>query len=125
METIVGFGADDISLHSLLLAHFAQRPSSAHGLLLYAQFDGLLREPHWWHWSRLVDLERFKRFSYLTKVSRSLSGSIGRGFAGEFCRYQLRPGIYEYNVVQANQFIVNIRDENDKTIFQSLLSTFR
>jgi non-lysosomal glucosylceramidase len=54
-----------------------------------------------------------------------LAGTIGRGFAGEFCRYQLKPGLYEYNVVHANQFIVNIRDENDKTIFQSLLSTYR
>ena len=52
-------------------------------------------------------------------------GTIGRGFAGEFCRYQLKPGIYEYGIVNANQFIVNIRDENDKTIFQSVMSTYR
>lgn len=50
-------------------------------------------------------------------------GTIGRGFSGEFCRYQMRPGLYEYNTVHANQFIVNIRNENDATIFQSLLST--
>jgi len=55
----------------------------------------------------------------------NISGTIGRGFAGEFCRYQLKPGLYEYNVVAANQFIVNIKDENGATIFQSLLSTFR
>jgi non-lysosomal glucosylceramidase len=54
-----------------------------------------------------------------------LIGTIGRGFSGEFCRYQLKPGIYEYNTVNANQFIVNIQDENNKTIFQSLMSTFR
>lgn len=52
-------------------------------------------------------------------------GTIGRGFAGEFCRFQMRPGMYEYNTVQANQFIVTIKDENDTTIFQSLLSTYR
>lgn len=52
------------------------------------------------------------------------SGTIGRGFAGEFCRYQMRPGIYEHNVVHANQFIITIRDVSDNTIFQSLLSTF-
>lgn len=52
-------------------------------------------------------------------------GTIGRGFAGEFQRFQMRPGIYETNVVHADQFIVTIRDENDKTIFQSLLSTYR
>lgn len=48
----------------------------------------------------------------------------GRGFRGEFCRFQLRPGKYEYNTVIANQFIVNIKDANKKTIFQSVLSTY-
>lgn len=52
-------------------------------------------------------------------------GSIGRGFAGEFCRFQMKPGLYEYNTVHANQFIVTIKNENDVTIFQSLLSTYR
>lgn len=52
------------------------------------------------------------------------SGTLGRGWAGEFCRFQMRPGIYEYNVVHANQFIVTIRDAGDKTIFHSLLSTY-
>ena len=52
-------------------------------------------------------------------------GTIGRGFAGEFCRYQMRPGLYEYNTVVANQFVVTIKDETDQTIFQSLLSSYR
>lgn len=52
-------------------------------------------------------------------------GTIGRGYAGEFCRFQMRPGIYEYNVVQANQFIVTIKDQKGCTIFQSLLSKCR
>lgn len=52
------------------------------------------------------------------------SGTMGRGFAGEWCRFQMRPGIYEYNVVHANQFIVTIRDADGKSIFQSLLSTY-
>ncbi|KAG4076220.1 hypothetical protein HA402_014769 [Bradysia odoriphaga] len=51
-------------------------------------------------------------------------GTIGRGYAGEFSRFQLRPGIYEHNTVHANQFIVTIKDENDVTIFQSLLSSY-
>lgn len=53
------------------------------------------------------------------------SGTIGRGYAGEFSRFQLRPGIYENNTVHANQFIVTIKDENDVTIFQSLLSSYK
>ncbi|XP_055852929.1 non-lysosomal glucosylceramidase isoform X1 [Episyrphus balteatus] len=51
-------------------------------------------------------------------------GTIGRGYAGEFCRFQMRPGMYEYNVVHADQFIVTIKDEKDKTIFHSLLSHY-
>lgn len=53
------------------------------------------------------------------------TGSIGRGFRGEFCRYQLKPGVYEYNTVDANQFIITIKDGAGTTIFQSLLSTYK
>ncbi|XP_023936584.2 non-lysosomal glucosylceramidase isoform X1 [Bicyclus anynana] len=51
-------------------------------------------------------------------------GTIGRGFKGEFCRFQLYPGLYEYVTVPECQFIVNIRDANKETIFQSVLSTY-
>ncbi|XP_047513512.1 non-lysosomal glucosylceramidase [Pieris napi] len=51
-------------------------------------------------------------------------GTIGRGFKGEFCRFQLYPGIYEYITVPECQFIVNIRNEQNVTIFQSVLSTY-
>ncbi|XP_026733304.1 non-lysosomal glucosylceramidase [Trichoplusia ni] len=51
-------------------------------------------------------------------------GTIGRGFKGEFCRFQLYPGIYEYVTVPECQFIVNIRNANNETIFQSVLSTY-
>ncbi|XP_045447405.1 non-lysosomal glucosylceramidase [Melitaea cinxia] len=51
-------------------------------------------------------------------------GTIGRGFKGEFCRFQLSPGIYEYVTVPECQFIVNIRNAKKETIFQSVLSTY-
>ncbi|XP_034827146.1 non-lysosomal glucosylceramidase isoform X1 [Maniola hyperantus] len=51
-------------------------------------------------------------------------GTIGRGFKGEFCRFQLYPGLYEYVTVPECQFIVNIRDAKKETIFQSVLSTY-
>ncbi|KAL4716364.1 hypothetical protein ACJJTC_006726 [Scirpophaga incertulas] len=51
-------------------------------------------------------------------------GTIGRGFKGEFCRFQLIPGIYEYITVPECQFIVNIQNEKNETIFQSVLSTY-
>ncbi|KAJ8963421.1 hypothetical protein NQ318_018901 [Aromia moschata] len=49
---------------------------------------------------------------------------LGEATEESFCRFQLRPGIYEYNTVDANQFIVTIKDEHQETIFHSLLSTF-
>lgn len=52
------------------------------------------------------------------------AGSIGRGFRGEFCRYQLKPGVYEYNTVDANQFIITIKDGSGGTLFQSVLSAY-
>ncbi|XP_071455588.1 non-lysosomal glucosylceramidase [Hetaerina americana] len=52
-------------------------------------------------------------------------GTIGRGYKGEFCRYQLLPGLYEYHVVDANQFIVTIQDKDGKTIYQQVLSPKR
>lgn len=51
-------------------------------------------------------------------------GTIGRGYRGEFCRFQLNPGFYEYLTVPGCQFIVNIRNEKNETIFQSVLSTY-
>ncbi|XP_034935399.1 non-lysosomal glucosylceramidase [Chelonus insularis] len=50
------------------------------------------------------------------------AGTIGRGFKGEFCRYSLIPGIYQYDTVFTNQFIVTIRDTNGKTIYHQVLS---
>ncbi|XP_055381934.1 non-lysosomal glucosylceramidase isoform X2 [Condylostylus longicornis] len=64
------------------------------------------------------------RQTYGVPIGGIGAGTIGRGFAGEFLRFQMRPGMYEYNVVHANQFIITIKDENDKTIFQSLLSSY-
>ncbi|XP_048480737.1 non-lysosomal glucosylceramidase [Plutella xylostella] len=51
-------------------------------------------------------------------------GTIGRGFKGEFCRFQLIPGIYEYITVPECQFIVNIKNGDNETIFQSVLATY-
>lgn len=69
-------------------------------------------------------LENSKQ-SYGCPIGGIGGGTIGRGFAGEFCRFQMKPGMYEYQTVHANQFIVTIKDENDVTIFHSLLSTYK
>lgn len=52
-------------------------------------------------------------------------GTIGRGFKGEFCRYQIVPGMYEYETVQANQFIVNVQDRNNITVYTNVLSSLK
>ncbi|XP_072378819.1 non-lysosomal glucosylceramidase [Diabrotica undecimpunctata] len=52
-------------------------------------------------------------------------GTIGRGYKGQFCRFQLKPGIYEWNTVDADDFLVVIKDEKGFTLFESWLSTYR
>jgi non-lysosomal glucosylceramidase len=47
-------------------------------------------------------------------------GTIGRGFRGEFCRYQLVPGLYEFQTVEANTFTVCIRRRNTTSYCQVL-----
>lgn len=49
-------------------------------------------------------------------------GTIGRGFKGEFCRFQLKPGIYEYGVVDADQFIVTVQNNIGVTVYQNVLA---
>ncbi|KAK3097227.1 hypothetical protein FSP39_007733 [Pinctada imbricata] len=49
------------------------------------------------------------------------SGTIGRGFRGEFTRFQIVPGIYDYKTVQADQFIVCIRKDG-QTVYQKVLT---
>lgn len=51
-------------------------------------------------------------------------GSIGRGWKGEFNRWQLTPGMYNYTYVEANQFIVCVRKKG-RTTYQAVLSPNR
>jgi len=50
------------------------------------------------------------------------SGTIGRGFKGEFCRFQMTPGIYTYDVVDADQFILSVRDPGGTNLYQKVLN---
>uniref|UniRef100_H2YFK9 Glucosylceramidase n=1 Tax=Ciona savignyi TaxID=51511 RepID=H2YFK9_CIOSA len=49
-------------------------------------------------------------------------GTINRGWQGDFCKWQLKPGIYTFGSPLADQFIVSIRRHNT-TIYQQVLST--
>ncbi|KAF6728253.1 Non-lysosomal glucosylceramidase [Oryzias melastigma] len=48
-------------------------------------------------------------------------GTITRGWRGEFCRWQLNPGMYHYKTVIANQFTVCLR-RGGQTVYQQVLS---
>ena len=49
------------------------------------------------------------------------SGTIGRGYKGEFCRFQMVPGMYEYHTVPTDQFIVSIHNSKGDCLYQSVL----
>jgi len=50
-------------------------------------------------------------------------GTIGRGFAGQFCRFQMTPGLYSYEVVHADQFILSVHSCKDESLmYQKVLS---
>ncbi|CAL8325715.1 unnamed protein product [Lota lota] len=51
-------------------------------------------------------------------------GTITRGWRGEFCRWQLNPGMYHYTTVIANQFTVCLR-RGGQTVYQQVLSVER
>ncbi|XP_056884156.1 non-lysosomal glucosylceramidase [Takifugu flavidus] len=51
-------------------------------------------------------------------------GTITRGWRGEFCRWQLKPGMYHYKTVIENQFMVCLR-RNGQTVYQQVLSVER
>ncbi|XP_062898894.1 non-lysosomal glucosylceramidase [Mobula hypostoma] len=51
-------------------------------------------------------------------------GTITRGWRGEFCRWQLNPGMYTYDTVIENQFTVCLR-KNGNTVYQQVLSVER
>ena len=49
------------------------------------------------------------------------AGTIGRGFRGEFCRWQIVPGQCDYNSVPADQFIVTVHNIKGDCVYQSVL----
>ncbi|XP_072849206.2 non-lysosomal glucosylceramidase [Pogona vitticeps] len=51
-------------------------------------------------------------------------GSITRGWRGDFCRWQLNPGLYHYKTVVADQFTVCLRRKG-QTVYQQVLSVER
>ncbi|XP_011942482.1 PREDICTED: non-lysosomal glucosylceramidase isoform X2 [Cercocebus atys] len=51
-------------------------------------------------------------------------GTITRGWRGQFCRWQLNPGMYQHQTVIADQFTVCLRREG-QTVYQQVLSLER
>ncbi|XP_037079979.1 non-lysosomal glucosylceramidase-like isoform X2 [Pollicipes pollicipes] len=51
------------------------------------------------------------------------SGTMGRGFRGEFTRFQMRPGLYDYGTADADQFIVSVAGRaGGRARYQQVLS---
>nr|XP_058928138.1 non-lysosomal glucosylceramidase isoform X3 [Kogia breviceps] len=51
-------------------------------------------------------------------------GTITRGWRGQFCRWQLNPGMYQHQTVIADQFTVCLRRKG-QTVYQQVLSVER
>ncbi|XP_055973059.1 non-lysosomal glucosylceramidase [Sorex fumeus] len=51
-------------------------------------------------------------------------GTITRGWRGQFCRWQLNPGMYQHRTVIADQFTVCLR-RRGQTVYQQVLSVER
>ncbi|KAM6469741.1 non-lysosomal glucosylceramidase isoform 3-T3 [Liasis olivaceus] len=51
-------------------------------------------------------------------------GTVTRGWRGDFCRWQLTPGIYHHRAVVADQFTVCLR-RRGRTVYQQVLSPER
>ena len=64
------------------------------------------------------------RLNWWTHFLMRLPSSYFPGFRGDFTRFHMIPGRYEYNEVLANQFLVTIR-RRDQTVFSQVLSPLR
>ncbi|XP_032094675.1 non-lysosomal glucosylceramidase-like [Thamnophis elegans] len=51
-------------------------------------------------------------------------GTVTRGWRGDFCRWQLSPGLYQHRAVAADQFTVCLRRKG-RTVYQQVLSPER
>ncbi|XP_076828718.1 non-lysosomal glucosylceramidase [Brachyhypopomus gauderio] len=87
----------------------------------------------WWYKKTQVDkkapfIDMFRalplRQIYGVPLGGIGGGTITRGWKGEFCRWQLNPGMYHYKTVIADQFTVCLR-RGDQTLYQQVLSTDR
>ena len=64
------------------------------------------------------------RADYGAPIGGIGTGTIGRSFTGDFCRFQLVPGLYEHKTAEANMFTVCIR-KKASTTYQQALTTRR
>ncbi|XP_055282970.1 non-lysosomal glucosylceramidase isoform X2 [Moschus berezovskii] len=110
------FNANDISL-SNLIKHLGMG----------------LRYLQWWY--RKTQVEKKKPFIdlinsvplrqiYGCPLGGIGGGTITRGWRGQFCRWQLNPGMYQHQTVMANQFTVCLR-RRGQTVYQQVLSVER
>lgn len=123
----------------ICLAHeFAEKrkPLNANDISLSNLIKHLgmgLRYLQWWY--RKTQVEKKKPFIdlinsvplrqiYGCPLGGIGGGTITRGWRGQFCRWQLNPGMYQHQTVIANQFTVCLR-RRGQTVYQQVLSVER
>ena len=75
-------------------------------------------------WELLIDVEICQRGSFQAALFTKHLPLSSPGYRGDFTRFHMIPGRYEYNEVLANQFLVTIR-RRGQTVFSQVLSPLR
>ncbi|XP_051578468.1 non-lysosomal glucosylceramidase-like isoform X2 [Myxocyprinus asiaticus] len=138
VSTETGFGVPKDGWRICLAHEFKEKrkPFQAKDVSLSNMFEhvGLgIRYLRWWYKKTRVEkkapfIDMFRalplRQIYGAPLGGIGGGSITRGWRGDFCRWQLNPGMYHYKTVIANQFTVCLR-RGGQTVYQQVLSTER
>ncbi|XP_054842573.1 non-lysosomal glucosylceramidase [Eublepharis macularius] len=92
-----------------------------------------LRYCRWWYRTTRVEKKRPVIDLFNSQPLRQIygcplggfgGGTVTRGWRGDFCRWQLSPGLYHYKAVTADQFTVCLRRKG-QTVYQQVLSVER
>ncbi|KAM9717106.1 LOW QUALITY PROTEIN: non-lysosomal glucosylceramidase [Menidia menidia] len=134
----MGFGVPAFGWRICLAHEFKEKrkPFQAKDVSLSNVFEHIglgIRYLKWWYKKTQVEkkapfIDMFGaqplRQIYGAPLGGIGGGTITRGWRGEFCRWQLNPGMYHYKTVTVNQFSVCLR-RGGRTVFQQVLSVER
>uniref|UniRef100_A0A671NVT6 Non-lysosomal glucosylceramidase-like n=1 Tax=Sinocyclocheilus anshuiensis TaxID=1608454 RepID=A0A671NVT6_9TELE len=138
VSTETGFGVPKDGWRICLAHEFKEKrkPFQARDVSLSNMIEHVslgVRYLRWWYRKTQVEkkapfIDMFRalplRQIYGAPLGGIGGGSITRGWRGDFCRWQLNPGMYHYKTVIANQFTVCLR-RGGQTVYQQVLSMDR